>query len=222
MKTMVFLVVIYRCESWTVKKAKCWTIDASEMWWWWRLLRVPWTARRSNKSILKEINSEYSLVTGKDPDAGKDWRQKGERSNRGWNGLDSITNSMDMNLSKLRETVGNRRALRISVHEFAKTWTQLSDWATAPIPNVWMCHEAFPHTNRQFSNTSWVSCNSTQFSHYLAKEDSIRSHKLSAQSHMTTSHSLLQMPVIKSKWPSKLLTHELRLEVQMTPFPGLY
>ena len=75
--------------------------------------------------------------------------------------LDSITNSMDMNLSKLQETVGNRRASHIAVHKFAKIWTQLSDWATAPIPNVWVCDEAFPHTNRQFSNTSWVSCNST-------------------------------------------------------------
>ena len=87
---------------------------------------------------------------------GKRWK---EQQRMKW--LDSITNSMDMNLSKLQETVGNRRASHIAVHKFAKIWTQLSDWATAPIPNVWVCDEAFPHTNRQFSNTSWVSCNST-------------------------------------------------------------
>ena len=86
-KATVFPVVIYGCESWTIKKAECQRIDAFEMWWWRKLLRVPWTARRSNQSILKEINPEYSLegeapilwphdvksrLIGKDPDAGKD------------------------------------------------------------------------------------------------------------------------------------------------------
>ena len=95
-KAMVFVVVMYRCESWTVKKAACWRIDAFELWCWRRLLRVPWTARRSNQSLLKEINPEYSLeetdaeaevpiiwppdgkswLIGKDPGAGKHWRQK--------------------------------------------------------------------------------------------------------------------------------------------------
>ena len=94
-KAMVFPVVMYRCESWMVKKAEHWRADAFELWCWRRLLRVPWTARRSNQSILKEINSEYSLgglmlklklilwpsdkknwFTGKDPNAGKDWRQE--------------------------------------------------------------------------------------------------------------------------------------------------
>ena len=93
---MVFPVVMYGCESWTIKKAECWKTDAFELWCWRRLLRVPWTTRRSNQSILKEISPEYSLVelmlklklqllwppdakswlTGKDPDAGKDWRQE--------------------------------------------------------------------------------------------------------------------------------------------------
>ena len=78
-KAMVFLVVMYGCESWTIKEAECQRIDALELWCWKRLLRVPWTARRSNKSVLKEINPEYSLeaknwLIGKDPDAGKDWR----------------------------------------------------------------------------------------------------------------------------------------------------
>ena len=104
---MVFPVVMYRCENWTIKKAECWRIDAFELWCWKRLLRVPWTARRSKQSILKEISPEYSLVTDaeaetpifwppesnnwviwKDPDAGKDWRleEKGmtEDEKVGW------------------------------------------------------------------------------------------------------------------------------------------
>ena len=90
-KAMVLPVVMYGCESWTIKKAECWRIDAFELWCWRRLLRVPWMAKRSNQSILKEINSEYSLeaktptfwppvaksqLIWKDPDAGKDWRQE--------------------------------------------------------------------------------------------------------------------------------------------------
>ena len=95
-KAMVFPVVMYRCESSTMKKTECWRIDAFELWCWRRLLRVPWTSRRSNQSILKEINPEYSLeglmlrlklryfghlmgrsqLIGKDPDVGKDWGQE--------------------------------------------------------------------------------------------------------------------------------------------------
>ena len=91
-KAIVFPTVMYRCESWTIKKAECWWFDAFMLWCWRRLLRVSWTARRSNQSILKEINTEYTLeglllkftghltakswLTEKDPDAGKDWRQK--------------------------------------------------------------------------------------------------------------------------------------------------
>ena len=96
---MVFVVVMYRCESWTKKKAECWRIDAFELWCWRRLLRVPWTARRSNQSILKEISPEHLLerlmlklkleyfgqqMWRTDPDAGKDWR--GEGDDRGWDG----------------------------------------------------------------------------------------------------------------------------------------
>ena len=123
--TMVFPVVMYGCESWTVKKAEHWRIDAFELWCWRRLLRVPWTARRSNQSILKEVSPEYSLeglmveaeapilwppdvknwLTGKDPDAGKDWRQeKGMTEDE----MDGITDSMEVSLSKLRELVMNR------------------------------------------------------------------------------------------------------------------
>ena len=98
-KAMVFPVVMNGCKSWTIKKAEHWRIDASELWCWRRLLRVPWTARRSNQSILKEISPEYSLeglmlklklailwppdtkwLVGKDPDAGKDWRQEEKRT----------------------------------------------------------------------------------------------------------------------------------------------
>ena len=103
-KVMIFPVVMYGCESWTVKKAEHWRIDAFELWCWRRLLRIPWTARRSNQSIVKEISPEYSLeelmlklklqnfvknwLTGKSPDVGKDWRlkEKGTTGNEmvGW------------------------------------------------------------------------------------------------------------------------------------------
>ena len=145
-KVMVFPVVMYGCESWTIKKAENWRIDAFELWYWRRLLRVPWTARKSNQSILKEISPEYSLEglmlklklqyfghliqrtdTWKDPDAGEDWRQEKKAMTEDER-VDGITDSMDMSLSKLQELVMYREDCHAVVHGVARSRTWLSDW----------------------------------------------------------------------------------------------
>ena len=144
---MVFPVVMYGCESWTLKKAECWRIDTFELWCWRRLLRVPWTARRFNQSILKENSPGCSLeglmLKLKLQYFGHFmWRvdslektrmlgETGDRRKRGWQRmrwLDSITDSMHMSLGEFRKSVMDKEAWHAAIHGIAKSRTRQSDW----------------------------------------------------------------------------------------------
>ena len=141
-KAMVFPVVMYSCENWTIKKAECQRIDAFELWCWRRLLRAPWMARRSNQLVLREINPEYSLEElmlklklqyfghllqtadslEKSLMLGKIEGKK-RRGHQRMRWLDGITNAMDMNLGKFRDMVRDREAWWAAVHRVTKSWT---------------------------------------------------------------------------------------------------
>ena len=184
---MVFPVITYGCESWTIKKAKHWRIDAFELWFWRRLLRVPWTSKRSNQSILKEISPAYSFeglmlklklqllwsphatnwLIGKDRDVGRDWRQEEEK---GMTEDETVGWHHQLNGHEFEQTLGvsdGQEAWRAAVHGVSKSRTGLSNWTD------WRSHDHFDRNPKrdesQWFINSWVTTTVMKFSQ-MARE----------------------------------------------------